>query len=84
MDLFSIVYSSFWMGILEMYFYFYLSYWLRFLLIVCGDVESIPGLGSDKKVQYKNGEVLYGQEPPSGKSTTTECMVNYQLFAVIY
>ena len=25
----------------------------------------------------------YGQEPPSGESTSTECGVNYQLLAVI-
>ena len=29
-------------------------------------------------------EVFYGQEPPSGESTTTECGFNYQLIAVIY
>ena len=28
--------------------------------------------------------VFYGQEPPSGESTITECGVNYQLLAVIY
>ena len=27
--------------------------------------------------------VFYGQEPPSGESTTTQCRVNYQLLAVI-
>ena len=27
--------------------------------------------------------VFYGQEPPSGESTTTECAVNSQLLAVI-
>ena len=33
---------------------------------------------------YKGkGKVFYGQEPPSGESTTTECGVNYQLLAVI-
>ena len=32
---------------------------------------------------YK-GKVFYGQEPPSGESTTTECGVNYQLLAVMY
>ena len=32
----------------------------------------------------KKGKVFYGQEPPSGKSTTTECGVNYQLLAVMY
>ena len=31
----------------------------------------------------KEGKVFYGQEPPSGESTTTECGVNYQLLAVI-
>ena len=29
------------------------------------------------------GKVFYGQQPPSGDSTTTECGVNYQLLAVI-
>ena len=29
------------------------------------------------------GKVVYGQEPPSEESTTTECGVNYQLLAVI-
>ena len=32
---------------------------------------------------YKKSVVFYGQEPPSGESTTTECGVNYQLFAEI-
>ena len=32
----------------------------------------------------KKWKVFYGQEPPSGESTTTECGVNYQLLAVIY
>ena len=30
------------------------------------------------------GKVFYGQEPPSGESTTTECGFNYQLLSVIY
>ena len=30
------------------------------------------------------GKVFYGQEPPSGECTTTECGFNYQLLAVIY
>ena len=29
------------------------------------------------------GKVVYGQEPPSGESTTTESGFNYQLLAVI-
>ena len=35
---------------------------------------------TSNKVKSK---VFYGQEPPSGESTTTECGVNYQLLAVI-
>ena len=31
----------------------------------------------------KKGKVVYGQEHPSGESTTTECGFNYQLLAVI-
>ena len=31
----------------------------------------------------KKGKVVYGQEPLSGESTTTECGFNYQLLAVI-
>ena len=34
-------------------------------------------------IYYIKGKVFYGQEPPSGESTTTECGVNYQLLAVI-
>ena len=30
------------------------------------------------------GKVFYGQEPPNGESTTTECGFNYQLLEVIY
>ena len=30
------------------------------------------------------GKIFYGQDPPSGKSATTECGFNYQLLAVIY
>ena len=38
----------------------------------------------DRVVSGKGkGKVLYGQEPSSGESTTTECGVNYQLLAVI-
>ena len=32
----------------------------------------------------KKGKVFYGQEPPSGETTTTECGFNYQLLAVTY
>ena len=30
-------------------------------------------------IKVRRGKVFYGQEPPSGESTTTECGVNYQL-----
>ena len=33
--------------------------------------------------QLVKGKVVYGQEPPSGESTTTECGFNYQLLVVI-
>ena len=44
------------MDFLKINFFFYLSYWLRLLLIVCGDIESNPAPGSDRKVQvlYSN------------------------------
>ena len=43
------------MGVIKIYL-FYLSYWLRLQLIVCGNVESNPGPGSDKRVRvlYSN------------------------------
>ena len=31
----------------------------------------------------RKSKIFYGQEPPSGESSTTECGVNYQLLAVI-
>ena len=41
-------------------------------------------LGSQANFSAKGkGKVFYGQEPPSLESTTTECMVNYQILAVI-
>ena len=36
-----------------------------------------------RRICSKKGKVFYGQEPPSGESTTTECGINYQLLAVI-
>ena len=38
------------MNFLKINFLFYLSYRLRLLSIVCGDIESNPGLGSDRRV----------------------------------
>ena len=39
------------MGIMKIYFFFYLSYWLRSMFIVCGDVDSNPDSVSDKWVR---------------------------------
>ena len=36
-----------------------------------------------KEIIIHKCKVFYGQEPPSGESTTTECGANYQLLAVI-
>ena len=36
------------------------------------------------RVTNEEVKVFYGQEPPSGESTTTQCGVNYQLLAVMY
>ena len=36
-----------------------------------------------QRIAVRKGKVFYGQEPPSGESTTTECGVNYQLLSVI-
>ena len=38
------------MDFLEIYFLFYFSYWLRLMLLVCGDIESNPGPGTDRRV----------------------------------
>ena len=41
-------------------------------------------MGQPYSLNKKNkGKVVYGQEPPSGEATTTECVFNYQLLAVI-
>ena len=34
-------------------------------------------------IKCRRKKVVYGQEPPSEESTTTECGFNYQLLAVI-
>ena len=51
-DLFSVVYSYsyFFSDFFKINFFFYLSYLLRLLLIVCGDIESNPDPGSDWRV----------------------------------
>ena len=38
--------------------FFYLSHWLRLLLIVCGHIESNPGPGSDRRVRVFNSYIL--------------------------
>ena len=45
--------------------------------------ESLLHEGGGDQYWVKKGKVFYGQEPPSGESTTTECGVNYQLLSVI-
>ena len=50
------------------------------IIIIYHDFLPTPRTGS----HVKKGKVFYGQEPPSGESTTTECGFNYQLLAVIY
>ena len=46
--------------------------------------KAVGNDGIPSEVNKGKGNVFYGQEPPSGESTTTECGVNYQLLAVIY
>ena len=45
------------MGSIKIYFFLYLYYWLRLLLIVCCDVESQPGSGFDKKVRVLHSNI---------------------------
>ena len=56
MVLFSAIYSSLFMDFLKINLFFYLSYWLHLFLIVCADIESQPGPGSDRRVRvlYSN------------------------------
>ena len=42
------------------------------------------GVGWNQRGIKVKRKVFYGQEPPSGASTTTYCRVNYKLLAVIY
>ena len=39
------------MDFLKINFFFYLCYWSRLQLIVCGDIVSNPGPGSDRRVR---------------------------------
>ena len=49
------------MDFLKINFLSYLSYWLRLVLVVCGDIESNPGPGSDRRVRvlYSNIRCLH-------------------------
>ena len=42
-------------------------------------MKELRGIGSDGKGKGK--VFYYGQKPPSGESTTPECVVNYQLLS---
>ena len=47
--------------------------------------EAIAAHGSrGHRYSTVTGKVFYRQKPPKGESTTKECVVNYQLIAVIY
>ena len=54
--------------------------WKECLWIITESVECVTIIDS----KSKKSKVFYGQEPPSGESTTTDCGVNYQLLSVIY
>ena len=61
------------------------------LVIQCGVRGWLAALSQLRTCDFRmpdqrtagKGKVVYGQEPPSGESTTTECVFNYQLLAVI-
>ena len=45
------------MDFLNINIFFYLSCWLRLLLIVCGDIESNPGPGYDRRVRVLDSNI---------------------------
>ena len=53
------------------------------ILIIFVLILNIKITGSNVLFNKGKSKVFYGQEPPSGESTTTECGFNYQLLAVI-
>ena len=57
MNLFFAVYSIFFIHFFKIYFFFYRSYWFRLLLIVCGDIESNPGPGSERRVRVHHSNI---------------------------
>ena len=50
------IFLFFFMNFLKIHLFFHLSYWLRLLVIVCGDIESILGPSSDRSIRvlYSN------------------------------
>ena len=62
-----------------LYYFILQKYSQQIYLLYIFDIDLYVGI-----VNKGKGKVFYGQEPPSGESTTTECVFNYQLFAVIY
>ena len=48
------------------------------------DHSSLSAVISTAQAVPKEGKVFYGQEPPSGESTTTESGVDYQLLSVMH
>ena len=51
--------------------------------LLFADDTALVADSDEKLCRLVKGKVFYGQEPPRGESTTTECGVNYQLLAVI-
>ena len=49
---------------------------------VTAATNKIKNLACPDSVVKGKGKVFYGQEPPSGEPTTTDCGVNYKLLAV--
>ena len=48
------------------------------------DPKHFPDSNENAAENSKKDKVFYGQEPPRGESTATDCGVNYQLLTVIY
>ena len=78
----------------EVYSIVSMHFWLHFIFINCAKLKFCRTwqniiivyhdfLPPPRRGSHVKGKVFYGQEPPSGKSTTTECGVNYRLLAVI-
>ena len=59
---------------------------LRYLyqIYVLGIADVLTLILGVRHLSESRGKVFYGQEPPSGESTATECGVNYQQLVVIH